>query len=364
MIKAIIALTGGPCGGKTTALARIPDRLRSLGYNVFIVPEAATVLLSGGGSFVGVSDAVFQKNQLTIARFQLALEDGFREVAQETPGNTVILCDRGLMDGKAFCPPSVWQGLIQQIDKSEVVLRDKRYDAVLHLVSAADGAEAFYNKDTNAVRYETAEQAKAVDLKLRDAWLGHPHFRIIDNSTDFMGKMQRVDAAIANILGVPEPMERERRFLVDAIEQPWPVKHEAVQIRQQYLLSSSEETERIRTRGQDGMAHSTVCTHTIKRPVAHGEALETERQITMREYNALLSRVDPSRHPIKKERHCFLWKNRYFELDIFQERLAGWTILEVEVEDINEKIELPPFIRINREITGDHSWSNHALASL
>ena len=38
-----IALTGGPCGGKTTALTRLRDRFQSLGWRVFLVPETATL---------------------------------------------------------------------------------------------------------------------------------------------------------------------------------------------------------------------------------------------------------------------------------------------------------------------------------
>jgi hypothetical protein len=34
-------------------------------------------------------------------------------------------------------------------------LRDKRYEAVVHLVSAADGAESFYSDLSNKARYET-----------------------------------------------------------------------------------------------------------------------------------------------------------------------------------------------------------------
>ncbi len=37
-----IVLTGGPCGGKTTAISRLMEWLTGLGYYVVIVPEAAT----------------------------------------------------------------------------------------------------------------------------------------------------------------------------------------------------------------------------------------------------------------------------------------------------------------------------------
>ena len=43
-----IVLTGGPCGGKTTALARVSSYLRQRGFEVFTVPEAFTILCSNG----------------------------------------------------------------------------------------------------------------------------------------------------------------------------------------------------------------------------------------------------------------------------------------------------------------------------
>lgn len=39
------------------------------------------------------------------------------------------------------------------------MLRDQRYDAVVHLVTAADGAENFYTLANNEVRTESIEQA-------------------------------------------------------------------------------------------------------------------------------------------------------------------------------------------------------------
>ena len=43
-----ICLTGGPCAGKTTALATLNQVLAQLGFRVLLVPEAATLLMKGG----------------------------------------------------------------------------------------------------------------------------------------------------------------------------------------------------------------------------------------------------------------------------------------------------------------------------
>jgi hypothetical protein len=120
---------------------------------------------------------------------QMVLEDTFieialnnererREIAAEGKEfrGTVILCDRGVMDGSAYAEPNVWQALLDETAWSTIQLRDRRYEAVIHLVSAADGAEEFYTGQNNEARYENATEAKALDKKLINAWVGHPQF--------------------------------------------------------------------------------------------------------------------------------------------------------------------------------------------
>ena len=43
-----VCLTGGPCAGKTTALATITLQLTTKGFKVLLVPEAATMMMIGG----------------------------------------------------------------------------------------------------------------------------------------------------------------------------------------------------------------------------------------------------------------------------------------------------------------------------
>jgi len=47
-----ILLTGGPCAGKTTAIADITQDLTQLGCKVLVVPEAATIMMKGGAFIV------------------------------------------------------------------------------------------------------------------------------------------------------------------------------------------------------------------------------------------------------------------------------------------------------------------------
>src|SRR6185437_13604977 len=177
-----IVLTGGPCAGKTTALSHIAEQLRSSGYAVFLVPEAATLLLAGGCRFIDRTpdqQLHFQEHLLSLA---LSMEYAFAAIARNVGQPAVLLCDRGAMDGSAYLEPEQWQILLNRGGWNVADLRDGRYDAVIHLVSAAHGAESFYTTENNAARKENLEQARNLEQRLRDAWFGHPRLIVIDNS--------------------------------------------------------------------------------------------------------------------------------------------------------------------------------------
>ena len=81
-------------------------------------------------------------------------------------------------------------------------MRENRYDAVIHMVSAADGAESFYETVTNEDRYNTAEEARVVDKRLREAYMGHHRWFMIDNpGVQFDQKVAKTKETIYHILG-------------------------------------------------------------------------------------------------------------------------------------------------------------------
>jgi CYTH domain-containing protein len=355
-----VVLTGGPCGGKSTCLSSIAERMQGLGFHVYRVPETATLLLGGGVSVRDVSPSHLVGVQEGILRVMMGMEDVFATLARAAGRPAIILCDRGTMDVAAYLPPEAWAALLDEQSWTVVGLRDRRYEAVIHLVTAADGAEAFYTTENNAVRSETPAQARLLDQRVRDAWVGHPHLRVIDNSTDFARKVQRVVAAVCQVAGVPEPHEIERRFLLrGGPGREVPVRFEEFDIEQTYLLGRDGWEARVRRRGQHG---SSAYTHTVKRPVAAGHRVVMERQITGREYIAFLSQADPARRTLKKRRRVFLWANQYFEWDIFLDPRPGLEVLEVEVDTLDGPVELPPFLPVEREITRDEQLTNYALA--
>jgi predicted ATPase len=203
-----IVLTGGPCAGKSTALDHVTDWLLAAGLQVYRVPEASTMLLRGGAIAAGATPEQLLAFQRGILRLTLALEESFLSVARASGRQCVLVSDRGAMDGAAYMTAQGWRLLLDEANLEEPQLREDRYHAVIHLVTAAFGAESCYGVGTNPVRFETLEEARGVDERLRRAWLGHPNLRVIDNSTDFPGKLHRVLCAVCEVVGLPEPHER------------------------------------------------------------------------------------------------------------------------------------------------------------
>lgn len=205
MIKKIV-LTGGPCGGKTSALDRVTSHFSSLGYKVFTVPEVPTMVTQSGWNYLTKNKDFYREGELVILQLQLALEDSIERMAKtlESEQPCLIVCDRGTMDISAYISPEMWQELAEHEGYTIQQLRD-RYDAVLHLVTAADGAEQFYTTANNAQRYEKADEeglriARMLDKKSLAAWSEHHHLRVIDNSGDFETKLNRVLKEIEEVL--------------------------------------------------------------------------------------------------------------------------------------------------------------------
>ena len=356
-----IVITGGACAGKTTAMSWIQNYFTSQGFTVLFIPETATELISGGvAPWTCGTNSAYQKCQLQL---QLAKEDVFTQAAKTMDADKVlIVCDRGALDNKAYMNEMEFDQVLRHLGTNEIELRDK-YDAVFHLVTAAKGAEAFYTTDNNAARTETVEEAAAVDDKLIAAWTGHPHLRVIDNAGDFENKMKRLIAEILSFLGEPEPLEIERKFLIEYPDIQWlesVPNCQRIEIIQTYLKSSPDEEVRVRQRGVDGHY---VYFQTTKRKISDVKRVEIERRLSEAEYLSLLMQADTTRRQIRKDRYCLTYDNQYFEIDVY----PFWNdkaIAEIELRDENTDIRFPEEIKVLKEVTDDDAYKNAALAKM
>lgn len=353
----VIAIGGGPCGGKSTFLVRAREWLEKFGLHPLIISETATELITAGASPAVVGLEPFQEH---LFLYSLDREQHYLKIANGIKRNVVILCDRGVLDCAAYMGAESYQRMIKRLGYTQDELR-KRYHLVIHLVTAADGAEGFYTLANNAARSETAEEARALDAKTQSAWLGHPHHILIDNSTDFAAKMQRALCSLSRRLDMPEPTEIERKFrILNFAPQFIPEGAVAVEITQDYLLHDGPGERRVRQRVCNGEA-SFFYTEKLPRSES-GTRVEQERQINETEYQAFLKGRDMRLSTIKKTRHHFPFGGKLFELDIFGGNNDGLVMLEVELQRRDEAVSLPPHWEII-EVTDDPSYKNRSLAT-
>lgn len=362
-----IVITGGPCAGKTSAHGIIREHFTKKGYTVLIVQESATELIESGLTEDACGSRLyFQKN---IFQNQMKKEEIFHQAALNMDAERIlIVCDRGALDNKAYMDALSFRGMINSLGYTEVELRDT-YDAVFHLVTAADGAEESYTCSNNGARKETPAEARLLDYKTKNAWVGHPHHRVIPNDSNvFAEKMTRLLVEIESFLGEPEPFEIERKFLVSRpnLDQLEKMQNcERVEILQAYLLSTDPNVEeRVRQRGKNG---EYVYTHTMKRKISGIKRIEVERQIDVNEFNTFLMRADPTCKLIIKTRYCVMEHNLVYELDIFPgKEWEGKALLEVELQHEDAPYTLPDWIDCSeaKEVTEDIDYTNAALARI
>jgi len=107
-----------------------------------MVPEVPTLVVQAGGMILmsqfNIQERI--KFQSLLIRFQMYAEDYFTRLAQMSRSPAVVLCDRGTVDPAAYVSKEEFQAIMDEEGWSWVTLRDRRYDRVVFLSSAANGA--------------------------------------------------------------------------------------------------------------------------------------------------------------------------------------------------------------------------------
>ena len=388
-------LTGGPCGGKTTALARLSSYLRERGFEVITVPEAFTILASNGFSMDYFAvDGMPSCVQNTVMDMQMALEDSFERVLRAKGKPGVLLCDRGLCDGAAYVSNDDWDRFLVRRGVSSAEIREGRYNAVFHLVTAAEGAEKYYTLDNNDARTESPEEARNLDKQTRAAWVGHPKLFVIDNATDFEGKLNKIVEIASEMVGLPSTSKQITvKYLLSDIPSvetfPTDVKYHLFEVEKVYLYDLenekmendfAEEYSFIRKRthlSRDGRRLGSSYGLTTVHITHDGKHIEVKRIITPREYNTAFKNRDTSRHVVKQKRMSFIWNMQSFNVHTYSEPLTVESLCIVhvqqqsgggvgEVEDKNgsesetgggdsgstpsRKVNMPEFLQVDRKL--------------
>ncbi len=165
-------------------------------------------------------------------------------------------------------------------------------------------------------------------------------------------------------------IECERKFLVE-FPKSWSKLSELMdnlvdvkRISQTYLKpKGNEPCARVRKTiaGLTGDLE-TVFHYNKKKFVKDGVHEEEENQISKEKYDSFLKDAHPDKFAVEKTRFLFKYKDQIFELDVFKGPLKGLAILELELKNIDDHIDLPPFLSVIKEVTDSKKFTNFALA--
>ena len=145
------------------------------------------------------------------------------------------------------------------------------------------------------------------------------------------------------------PLEIERKFLVTS--DAYKAGAKPVEITQGYLTIQDNLAIRVRIEEH----HASIA---IKSKISERVNREYEYNIPLEEAQSLLNL---SQHPpITKTRHLVDYKNHMWEVDEFHGDNEGLIVAEIELDDENEKFEMPPWL--GEEVTADYRYLNSNLA--
>jgi adenylate cyclase len=147
--------------------------------------------------------------------------------------------------------------------------------------------------------------------------------------------------------------EIERKFLVDfnqlindrSFQNTLPEK-----VLQGYLLNSKERNLRVRTIGDKAFL-------TIKGKQTGLTRAEFEYEIPISDAQQLL--IMCGSEMIEKLRYTFDYKDKTWEVDVFEGKNKGLIVAEVELTNENESIELPDWV--TNEVSMDPKYTNAVL---
>ena len=356
-----IVLTGGPAAGKTSLISRILKEFKQEdGWKVITIPETATELISGFGLGPFPNCMSMEEFQYFVIGDQLHKEQLALKGAETVPAEKIlIIYDRAVFDDLAYISQAQFEKTLASFGKTQEEILT-HYDAVLHLVTCAKGAEFAYNFN-NAARYEDLETARLKDDQTLAAWSSHPRLYVIDNSVDFEDKLNRAVAQIYNILGESVPDVAKRKYLIAMPDLALlSQKHivTSIEMMQTYLVSNVPNVERRIRQQRNGSDY--LYFYTEKRIGEDGTRWVTEQPITEKEYIRYLMECDASLHSVVKKKYRFAGNGHKMEIDVYpfsQDKAILFVYGEHEEDHV-----IPDGVTVLQEVTGDPEYKNRCLA--
>jgi CYTH domain-containing protein/predicted ATPase len=341
-----IVITGGPCAGKSTVIAMLQQEY---GDKLVVVPEAATMLLGSGFPVPGKDLPNSPQWQLSfqsaVSALQIQLEASYALVAERQEAQLMV-CDRGLLDGLAYMQEGFDRVLAaHDLDVERVYAR---YDQVIHLESVATCLPHLFDKAGNEQRYESLEEAQALELRTREAWKGHAAWSMVMGGDGIGQVAARVLAKVSPYLD----REVERKFWLPALPEGLELGV-GTAVEQGYLVTEGGEL-RIRR-----MCDQTFITVKDESLLAREE---WERHLPRSVFDQLWSSTEGKR--VEKTRYFLQDGPHRLELDLYEGRLSGLITVECEFKSEASALsyQLPDWGKDAVDVTMRKEFKNKNLA--
>lgn len=299
---------------------------------------------------------------------QMNMEDYFYNIGTIQKRDVIIISDRGCIDNLAYASAETRARVLREANWKIEEIRDQRYDAVIHLVTAADGAESFYTLSNNAARTETPEVARWIDKRTQEVWNGHPNLTVISNTAvaNFQQKMDEAYKAICKVIDIPEEPSIVVKYLLkdvfEVAQLPGDLSYQSFHELIHYLPSASDDEHSwVKKR----RSHETLGeTYTIvrrKHSKVAAERLELARIINHRHYDDEVKMADPDCQPVEKDVVIFLHDNFHYHVETFSVAGQKLSILRCFTFD-KTKAPVPSFLHAAGDITEDSRYFTSTLA--
>ena len=304
-----IALTGGPCSGKSTSMATLMDKFSS-DFQVYTLPEVATTVVNSGVTIIPTAFNTETHTIMTrsICEMQIELERFYEKIAKLSKNKDVIIfCDRGVLDNFAFCSPEVKKRVYKETGWDESYTCMERYDMVIHLVTAAKGAEEFYTLENNLARTESPELAIFFDKKGYEEWMIHPKLVVIDNSLKgFQKKLDRVVNAVSCLVRKKPVASKMCKMVLNCRSEDVPlpkgVQYNMFYETITYLTSSNPNRVHSTKKRRLESSETAIYTHTERfLNLKEEDHMEATYTIGVKTYLDCLKNRDPERLDINRK---------------------------------------------------------------
>jgi adenylate cyclase len=144
--------------------------------------------------------------------------------------------------------------------------------------------------------------------------------------------------------------EIERKYLIEPEDLSFLQLIEGEKIKQAYIQNENSRTVRVRTKGEKAFLTVKIGNESLSRD-------EFEYQIPVQDALSMMEILQLK--VLSKTRYEINFENHLWEIDVFEGKLDGLIIAEIELKAEDESFITPPWV--GTEVTNDSSYLNAKL---